>query len=84
MRFGERAEPALEFLALGPAGAAKGLRGDRLQDRERILDAVVELVDQEIMQHLAAGNRGRHPHRKGKADQQQIAADHAGDRKAAP
>jgi len=45
---------------------------------------MVELLDQKIMQHLAAGDRGRHPHREGKPGQQQNAADHAGDREIAP
>ena len=84
MRFGQRAEPAFEFLALGAARAAEGLRGDRLHDGQRILDPVVELLDQEVMQHLAARDRGRHPHREGKPDQQQDAPDHAGDGEAPP
>ena len=84
MRLGQRAEPALELLALGPAGAAEGLRRDRLQDGQRVLDAMIELLDQQIVQHLAARDRGRHPHRKGKPDQQQDAADQAGDREVAP
>ena len=84
MGFRQRAEPALEFLALGLAGALEGLHRDRLQDRERVLDAVIELLDQEVMEHLAAGDRCGHPHRKGEAGQKQHGAKRAGDRKIAP
>ena len=84
MRLRECAQPALELLTLGPAGAAKRLRRDRLQDGERVLDTVIELLDQQVLQHLAARDCRRHPHGEGKPDQQQDAADRACDRKVAP
>jgi hypothetical protein len=84
VRLRQRAEPSLELLALRPARAAERLGGDRLQHRERILDAVVELLDQQIVKHLAAGDLGRHPHRKGEADHQQNGAHHACYREVAP
>ena len=65
MRLSERAEPALEFFALGPGRTAEGLHRDRLQDRQRVLDAVVELFDQQVLQRLAASDRRGHPHREG-------------------
>jgi len=45
---------------------------------------VVELVDQQAVQHLAAGDRGGHAHGKGEAEQQQQATDQAGEGEVAP
>ncbi len=84
MCFGQRAEPALELGPLVTAGAAEGLHRDRLHQRQRVLDAMIELLDQEIVQHLAARDRGGHPHGEGEANQQQDAADQARDCDVAP
>ncbi|MGY4310069.1 hypothetical protein ACVIJ6_007312 [Bradyrhizobium sp. USDA 4369] len=81
---GEGSQPALEFLALEAAGASEGLDGDGLQDGQRVLDAVIEFLDQQVVQHLGAGDRRRHPHREGKADCKHDAADQAGDGEVAP
>ena len=84
MRFRERPEPAFELLALGARGAAEGLRRDRLQDCEGVLHAVIELLDQKVVQHLAARDRRRHPDREAKPDRKQQHADHADDSEILP
>ena len=51
VRLAERDKAALEGLAerLGRIGAARRLRRQRLHRRQRVLDAVIELVDQELL-----------------------------------
>ena len=68
MRLRQRTQAAFEFFAFRLACAAKGLHGDGLENGQRILDAVIELLDQEVMQPLAAGNYCRHPQREGETD----------------
>ncbi|MEJ2626873.1 MAG: hypothetical protein P8Z80_20980 [Pseudolabrys sp.] len=51
VRLRQRDQPAFEALAerARRSGAARGLRGQRLHGGERVLDPVIELVDQELL-----------------------------------
>jgi len=65
VRFCQCAEPALE-LSAPICWRCEGLRRDRLQDRQRVLDAVVKLLDNRSCS-ISPARSGRHPHREGKA-----------------
>ena len=67
VRLRQRDQPSFEAVAefFRARHAARGLRGERLHGRQRVLDAVIELVDQQpvaLLGRLALGDVLHHAH----------------------